>query len=124
VRKRKFPQFEKMLQLARQALLENIGECYDETLRTSGSSSSEALSGYFFHPAEAGSDNYEQDWAAGLITNKSFILKEIESALARIKEGTFGICEECGCEIPIARLKAIPYCRVCVKCKSKAETGK
>jgi len=121
VNKRKLTQFERMLHGARRALLEEIGECYDETLRVSGDSVSEALSGYFFHPAEAGSNNYEQDRAAGLITSKSGMLKEIESALARIRDGSFGICEEYGCNIPLARLEAIPYCRVCVKCKLKAE---
>ncbi len=121
MKKRKLTQFEKMLHGARRALLEEIGECYDETLRVSGDSSSEALSGYLFHPAEAGTNNYEQDRAAGLITSKSGMLKEIESALARIREGRFGICEECGCNIPLARLEAIPYCRVCVKCKLRAE---
>lgn len=122
--KKKTAQFERVLKDARRRLLEDIGDCYDETLRTSGEESADSLSGYFFHPAEAGTNNYEQDRVALLITNKSEMLSEIDAALARVKEGVFGVCEACGCEIPITRLEAIPYCRVCIKCKSKFESGK
>ena len=48
-------------------------------------------------------------------------LIEIESALARIQNGTFGVCEECGDEIGVARLKARPVTRLCINCKSKQE---
>ncbi len=48
-------------------------------------------------------------------------LQEIEEALKRIKEGTYGICEECGDPIPEARLEVMPFARVCVDCKEKLE---
>jgi len=46
-------------------------------------------------------------------------LKNIDLALEKIKKGEYGICEKCGKEIPIARLKVSPEARLCLKCKNK-----
>ncbi|MBI2354532.1 MAG: TraR/DksA family transcriptional regulator [Deltaproteobacteria bacterium] len=48
-------------------------------------------------------------------------LHSIDEALLRIDEGEYGICEECEEEIPLGRLKAMPFARHCVKCKSDLE---
>lgn len=48
-------------------------------------------------------------------------LKAIEEALRRIDEGIYGICEECGSEIPIGRLKAMPFAVRCVDCQERRE---
>jgi DnaK suppressor protein len=45
----------------------------------------------------------------------------IDEALLRIKENEYGVCEECEEEIPLGRLKAMPFARHCVKCKSDLE---
>ena len=47
------------------------------------------------------------------------ILQAIEAALLRIEDGTYGICLDCGGRIASARLKAIPWTRVCIECKKK-----
>lgn len=73
------------------------------------------------HPAELGAENYEQAFAVSLIEAQSNILDQIELALERIEEGTYGICEECGCQIPRVRLHAVPYATMCVKCAEKFE---
>ncbi len=49
-------------------------------------------------------ENYEQQFAVSLIEAQSGVLEKIEIALERIEEGTYGICEECGCQIPRASL--------------------
>jgi DnaK suppressor protein len=52
-------------------------------------------------------------------------LREIATALEKLKEGTYGICERCGKPIGVKRLEAMPSARLCVKCKTKEEaTGK
>ena len=51
-------------------------------------------------------------------------LAEINAALERIEDGTFGECEECGEKIQPGRLKAMPFTTVCVHCKSKEENEK
>jgi len=48
-------------------------------------------------------------------------LRNIEDALIRFEEGEYGVCDECGDEIPIGRLKVMPFARHCVKCKSDIE---
>ena len=81
------------------------------------------------HPAELGSDNYEQDFALDLIHNEQETLKEISSALKRIEDESFGLCEGCAEEgktgrkalILKTRLKAIPWARNCVECERKRE---
>lgn len=49
-------------------------------------------------------------------------LSQIERALARLKQGTYGLCEGCHCKIPIARLNALPYTTLCIKCQREMET--
>ncbi|MBP1751301.1 MAG: transcriptional regulator, TraR/DksA family [Geobacteraceae bacterium] len=48
-------------------------------------------------------------------------LRNIEEALLRFEEGEYGVCEECGDEIPLGRLKVLPFARYCVRCKSDIE---
>jgi DnaK suppressor protein len=48
-------------------------------------------------------------------------LHTIDEALLKIKEGEYGICEECEEDIPLGRLKVVPFARYCVKCKADIE---
>ncbi len=47
--------------------------------------------------------------------------EQIEEALERMEEGTYGVCEVCACNIPVARLNALPYAGKCVKCQQAEE---
>jgi DnaK suppressor protein len=49
-------------------------------------------------------------------------LQAIEDALERMREGTYGLCEDCDGQIPLARLQAVPYATRCVKCQSASES--
>jgi DnaK suppressor protein len=81
------------------------------------------------HPAELGTENYEQDFALDLIRNEQDTLKEIAVALKKCEDGTFGLCEGCLVEgktqkqaaILKTRLKEIPWARNCVECQRKSE---
>jgi len=68
------------------------------------------------HMAELGSENYEQEFTLSLLANEEDRLGMIEMALQRIEEGEYGQCEQCEGVIPKARLNAIPYTPVCIKC--------
>ena len=48
-------------------------------------------------------------------------LKQIDDALERVEEKTYGLCEECGVKIPRARLKVVPFAKYCVECKEVIE---
>ncbi|MEJ5226623.1 RNA polymerase-binding protein DksA [Thermodesulfovibrio sp.] len=49
------------------------------------------------------------------------LLKKIEKALEKIENGTYGICEACGAEIPVERLEARPVTDLCIECKTEQE---
>lgn len=66
--------------------------------------------------AEAGSDNFEQEFTLSLMESGAATLRQIKEALARIDDKTYGICEDCGEKIPKKRLEAIPYATRCVQC--------
>ncbi len=73
------------------------------------------------HMADLGSDNFEQEFTLSLMETEEDTLNAIENALERIEEGSYGICEDCGAKIPKARLNALPYSTLCVKCAAKIE---
>ena len=75
------------------------------------------------HMADMGSDQYEQDFSLSLMANEAEVLEQIEGALTRIEEGSYGACEQCGSKIPKMRLNAIPYTALCVKCADQAQRG-
>lgn len=81
------------------------------------------LSNMPFHMADLGSDNFDCDNTLCLTASERRLLFEIENALIRAEEGTYGICEGNGENIPKARLKAIPWARYCVKCARLSEMG-
>src|SRR5438128_1046019 len=73
------------------------------------------------HPADQGTDAFEQEFTLSLIHNQEEVLEEITEALDRISRGGFGRCEECQGVIPKARLQTIPYARHCVACARRAQ---
>ena len=74
--------------------------------------------------ADVGTDTFEQELTLDLMGNEKEVLEQIEAALKRIEDGSYGTCEECGKNIARARLAAIPYAALCVRCAAKAENGR
>ena len=72
--------------------------------------------------ADQASGNNEVHIALKLRQTDAKILQAIEEALTRIERGTYGVCRDCGEPIAPARLHAIPWTRVCIKCKEKQKT--
>ena len=73
--------------------------------------------------AELGSGNFDQELTLSLLGGESDVLDQIEAAIERIEDGSYGRCEECGGKIPKSRLEAIPYAAQCVRCASQREEG-
>ncbi len=69
--------------------------------------------------ADQASGNNEVHIQLKLKQTDAKILQAIEEALYRIEKGTYGLCRDCGEAIAPARLKAIPWTRVCISCKEK-----
>jgi len=74
--------------------------------------------------ADIASDYYERELAMGLSETERMRLQEVEEALERIDNGTYGKCEACGNLIAGPRLEALPFAKFCVDCKAKQEQNK
>jgi DnaK suppressor protein len=105
------------LQQLRDAVLDDLAETGRDALRSSGDENK--VGGV--HQTDAASDQYDRDFALSVISKHQDGLYEIEEALKRIENGTYGICELCGKPIPAARLEALPFARLTVDCQAQAE---
>jgi len=81
-------------------------------------------SGFDDDPADAGSASFERETAQSLSLHARNLLSQIEDALRRMDDGTFGDCVSCGRRIELERLEAIPYTTQCMDCRRRAETGR
>ena len=72
-------------------------------------------------PADLGADGEAADIRLGRRQSESTEVREIDDALDRLRDGTFGSCESCEQPIPKPRLEAIPYARLCLPCKKAEE---
>lgn len=111
---------ERLLSL-RARLRGDVNKMADAALKKSRSEANGDLLTMPIHMADIGSDNFEQEFTLSLMENDGVTLEQIESSLERIEEGTYGQCDECGVKIPKARLNAIPYATLCVRCAEQQE---
>ena len=112
-----------MLLLRRQQIAGDVNHMQDSALGKSVAAAAGDLSTVPYHMADVGTDNYEHEFTLGLIENEEEELREIDEALQRIEDKSFGLCETCEKPIPKARLKVIPYARLCIACKRDQENG-
>jgi RNA polymerase-binding transcription factor DksA len=79
-------------------------------------------SAFGMHQADAGSDAYDRDFALSLLAKEQDAIYEINEALKRIEQGTYGICEMSGQRIPEERLEALPFTRFTVTSQARIES--
>lgn len=72
-------------------------------------------------PADAGAKTYQREHDLALTHNARELLAQNERALARMADGSYGVCESCGRPIGKARLQAFPRATMCVQCKQREE---
>ncbi len=102
-------------------ILDEIKHISEDTLKKSQKEASGDISGYTYHMADVATDTYDREFSLGLASNERALLYELDDALKKIEDGSFGICEDCKSLITKTRLKAVPYARLCVKCQEKKE---
>jgi len=115
--------FRELLLEKRREILKNVTEFEDEALKKSRMDATGDLSCMPIHMADLGTDNYEQEFALGLMDSERKLLREIDDALGRIEKKKYGICEGTGKPIPRARLEAQPWARYCVEYARMLEQG-
>lgn len=79
--------------------------------------------GYSQHQADQGTDDFDRTISLEVTSKEYHILRQIERALEKIDENTYGVCDISGEEIPLARLEAVPYATMTVKAQEKIEKG-
>lgn len=86
--------------------------------------SSEATGGISkvrLHAADSGSETAAEEQDLQIVKNEVTEIRDIENAIAKIKAGTFGVCEDCGIQISEKRLEVLPEARLCIECQSLLE---
>jgi DnaK suppressor protein len=66
------------------------------------------------HLADTASETYEREFDEGLEEDAQAQLREVEAALTRLEDGTYGTCRICGKAIPVERLEAVPWTTLCI----------
>ena len=116
-------QFRNVLWEKRMELLGDVNHMSEGALENNQQDSAGELSSMPIHMADLGTDNYEKEFTIGLIESDRKLLKDIDHALTKVKEGTYGVCEVTGKFIGRARLTAKPEARYHIEFAQKLEQG-
>lgn len=120
MKKSDLEKFKKLLLEKRRVMVEEMSGLntrFDETLKERTGD----LSSHSYHMADQGTDAMEREMAAMISSKSGRLVYHIDEALRRIENGEYGKCFNCGKQISIARLTAVPHARFCINCKSEEE---
>jgi len=114
-------QFRERLLEERRRVVDAIDNIHNENPGSLGDETDEpALDN---HPGDIATATFDREMASSLEENSTHVLVEIDAALARIDEGTYGICQRCGKPVGRERLEALPWATLCIDDKRKQERG-
>ena len=116
------------LKKIRERLVEEKAQILQDLIRLKGSSlkksikdASGDLSGYSFHMADMATDLYDREFSLELAEGERKRLYDLDDAIKRVDEGTYGQCDKCGGLITKQRLKVMPQAQYCIKCQEEME---
>ncbi len=115
--------FQTLLLAKRKELAGDVKRLTDEALNTSAHGAAEHAS-MPIHMADSGSDNWEQEFTLGLIANEEALVREIDDALERIENRTYGVCLATRQRISKARLRAKPWAKYCIEYARARDEGR
>lgn len=114
-------EFRQLLTVKRQEIVRDVTNLEDEAIRqASGGGTSSSMP---IHMADLGTDTWEQELTLGLIENERNLLREIDEALERVNNKTYGICLATNKRISKTRLQAKPWAKYCIEYARKRELG-
>ncbi|UCG16437.1 MAG: TraR/DksA C4-type zinc finger protein [Phycisphaerales bacterium] len=122
--KKQLREFKHLLLAKRRELVGDVGNLTDEALGRNRRDATGDLSAMPIHMADLGSDNWEQEFTLGLIDSGRKMLREIDEALARIENRTYGICLATHTPISLERLQAQPWAKHCIEYARAREAGR
>lgn len=120
-KKEELQEFRKKLEARIKQLLATEKRLEEESLVDLAEDTTDELSHIRLHAADLGTEEYEQNLLLSLAESEIREIQDIEEALSRIQNETYGVCLECGKEISDARLEALPYARHCGPCQKRLE---
>ena len=109
----KLAKIEELLLEKRRAPTQTLGRELDELVNQE--------KGHRSDLEEIASEANDHDSVCEIMDNQSSQIGQIDTALQKIAEGSYGVCEDCGGEIAWARMEALPFASQCIECKRKAE---
>jgi RNA polymerase-binding transcription factor DksA len=120
----KFKRYYKLLIDLRTHLTAGIELHSEETLKRSAKDDAGDLSSYGQHMADAGTDTFDRDFALSLVSSEQEALSEIEAAIQRIRDGSYGVCEITQKPIAKDRLLAVPFTRYSAEAQKNLERNR
>lgn len=123
--KKQLQHLEQRLRDERARVMKELGY-YDESFNNTLQASDGDLSSYSFHMADQGTDTMEREKQFLFASQEGRYLWHVNQALRRLygEPDSFGKCQQCGQEISLERLDALPHARLCITCKEKEEDEK
>ena len=118
--KEQIKQFRQLLITERSKLADEIKSIARDA-STSPREASGDLSAYTVHMADMAADTYERELSMNIVSSEQEILYQIDDALKRLDDGSYGICQQCNQPITMSRLKAVPYASLCINCQRSKE---
>ena len=120
INKDQLKQFRQLLITERAKLAGEIKNIAQETSKSPREASGD-LSAYTVHMADMATDTYERELSMNIVSSEQELLYQIDDALKRLDEGSFGVCQQCNEPITMSRLKAVPYASHCITCQRAKE---
>jgi len=114
--KQKLRHFKKLLMDEKKDLLNTLELMNENEPNEEMREHFEELSSYDNHPADLGTETFMMSQNMSLKSSQSSIVDEIDAALERIENGSYGVCKSCGKYIDEDRLEVIPYTSLCIEC--------
>lgn len=123
MRKTDLQRFRKLLQEEKERVSQSLANHEKLIKHQDGQSGLETGKAHSNHMADQGSDEFQYETTIKFANTEGRYLYNIEEALKRIEDGTYGKCTGCNKNIALPRLRRLPYTRMCIECKEKEEAG-
>jgi len=115
--KKEIEQFKDTLVALRARLTNSVSSASEDV------KSNDQMKGYSQHQADEGTDDFIRNISLEVTGKEVEVLRQIDRALEKIDEGTYGVCDLTDADIPVKRLEAIPYATMTVAAQEKFEKG-
>jgi DnaK suppressor protein len=112
--------YTRLLLEERNRLRQELSEMEEHQVRTEEKPIAD-VSGYEDDLVDVATETFEREKGLALESTVQGMLQMVEEALQKIRQRTYGVCEGCGQSIDANRLRAIPYARLCIRCKEREE---